>query len=171
MAKTKEQKKAILERLISAFKSGMPAVFIHFKGVTVKDESAMRTSLKRDSVSYFVAKKTLMKKALEGSGIKGEVPELKGEIAVAYATGGDDETLPARLVQGFSKQFGVERFSILGGIFERVLTGRDEIVAVASIPSLATLRGMFANIINSPRQRFAVVLSKVTEKKINNYSL
>lgn len=165
MAKTKEQKKAILERLNGAFSSGMPAVFIHFKGITVADESAMRKSLRNDGVSYFVAKKTLIGKALTDSAIAGTAPALDGEVAVAYAVTGDDETLPARAVHAFSKQFGAERFSILGGIFEKMLKGREEIVGVATIPSMTVLRGMFANIINSPRQRIALVLSKVAETK------
>ena len=38
-------------------------------------------------------------------------------------------------------------------------------VAIASIPPLQTLRGMFAQLLNSPRQRFAVVLSAVAETK------
>ncbi|MBI4067897.1 50S ribosomal protein L10 [Candidatus Kaiserbacteria bacterium] len=163
--KTKEQKKAILERLNTAFKSGMPAVFVHFKGVTVADESAMRKSLKGEGISYFVAKKTLIGKALTDSAVAGTAPALDGEVAVAYATGGDDETLPARAVHAFSKKFGAERFAILGGIFEKALQGRDAIVGVATIPPLETLRGMFANIINSPRQRFAIALSEVAKKK------
>ena len=165
MAKTKEQKKAILERLNTAFKSGMPAVFVHFRGVTVADESAMRKSLKSEGISYFVAKKTLIGKALTDSAVEGTVPAMEGEVAVAYAVEGNDETLPARAVHAFSKKFGAERFSILGGIFEKMLKGRDAIVEVATIPPLETLRGMFANIINSPRQRFAIALSKVAETK------
>jgi len=165
MAKTKEQKKAILERLQTAFTSGMPAVFVHFKGITVADESAMRTSLRNDGVSYFVAKKTLIGKTLTDSAVAGTVPALDGEVAVAYAVTGDDETLPARAVHAFSKQFGQERFSILGGIFEKMLKGREAIVEIATIPPIPVLRGMFANIINSPRQRFAIALSKVAETK------
>lgn len=165
MAKTKAQKKETLDRLTTAFKSGLPAVFVHFKGVTVADESAMRKSLKSEGVSYYVAKKTLIGKALTDSGVAGTAPELGGEVAVAYAVSGNDETLPARLVHGFSKQFGAERLSLLGGIFEKALKSREEIVEVATIPSIVVLRGMFANIINSPRQRFAVVLSKVAETK------
>ena len=165
MAKTKAQKQAILERLTGAFSSGKPAVFVHFKGVSVADESAMRKTLKQDQVAYFVAKKTLIGKALAESSISGAVPPLEGEVAVAYATAGEDETLPARLLHGFSKQFGAERFSILGGIFEKMLKGQADIVAVANIPSISVLRGMFAHVVNSPRQRFAVVLSKVAESK------
>jgi len=165
MAKTKAQKKAILERLQTAFTSGMPAVFVHFKGITVADESAMRTSLRNDGVSYFVAKKTLIGKTLTDSAVAGTVPALDGEVAVAYAVTGDDETLPARAVHVFSKQFGQERLNILGGIFEKMLKGREAIVEVATIPPISVLRGMFANIINSPRQRFAIALSKVAETK------
>jgi len=165
MAKTKAQKKAILERLQTAFTSGMPAVFVHFKGITVADESAMRTSLRSDGVSYFVAKKTLIGKALTDSAVAGTAPALDGEVAVAYAVTGDDETLPARAVHVFSKQFGQERLNILGGIFEKMLKGREAIVEVATIPPISVLRGMFANIINSPRQRFAIALSKVAETK------
>jgi ribosomal protein L10 len=36
---------------------------------------------------------------------------------------------------------------------------------IATIPSMDVLRGRFANVINSPRSRFAIVLSKVSEKK------
>jgi large subunit ribosomal protein L10 len=165
MAKTKEQKKAILERLNTAFKSGLPAVFVHFKGITVADESAMRKSLKSEGVSYFVAKKTLIGKALTDSAVAGTAPALDGEVAVAYATAGDDETLPARLAHGFSKKFGAERFAILGGIFEKKLSNSASILEIATIPSMQVLRGMFANVINSPRQRFAIALSKVAEVK------
>lgn len=164
--KSKEQKKAILDRLTTAFKSGMPAVFVHFKGVSVADESSVRRSLKSEGMSYFVAKKTLIGKALVDAHVEGTVPPLGGEVAVAYATVGGDETLPARAVHAFSKQFGMERFAILGGIFEKVLKGCDEIMEVATIPTIPILRGMFVNVINSPIQGFVIALSKIAEKKV-----
>jgi len=165
MAKTKEQKKVILERLQTAFKSGMPATFVHFKGITVADESEVRKSLKNDGISYFVAKKTLIGKALTDSGVPGTVPALDGEVAVAYAVEGNDETLPARAVHEFSKKFGAGRFSILGGIFEKALKGREEIVEIATIPPLQVLRGMFVNVINSPIQGLVIALNQVAERK------
>jgi ribosomal protein L10 len=36
---------------------------------------------------------------------------------------------------------------------------------IATIPAMPVLRGRFANVINSPIQRFAVVLNQVAEKK------
>jgi ribosomal protein L10 len=41
----------------------------------------------------------------------------------------------------------------------------EEMLGVATIPPLQTLRGMFVNLINSPIQRFAVALNQIATKK------
>ena len=68
MAKTKQQKQEILARLEEAFKTASSAVFVTFTQVTVADESEMRKQLREQGVKYFVAKKTLIGKALEKAG-------------------------------------------------------------------------------------------------------
>ena len=73
-------------------------------------------------------------------------------------------TSPARLVHEFGKKF-VEKLSIVGGIFEGKLVDASHMQMIATIPPLATLQAMFAQVINSPRQRFAVVLSEVAKKQ------
>lgn len=163
MAKTKEQKREISERLEDAFKNATSTVFVHFSKVTVADESAMRRSLRADGVKYFVAKKTLIRRALEKLGHAAEEVPLEGEIAVAYG-GENDSTLPARLMHEFGKKLA-DKLAIAGGIFEGKLVGETMMREIATIPSLLALQGMFAQVINSPRQRFAVVLSKVAETK------
>ena len=164
MAKTKEQKAAIIQRLEQAFKDSTSAVFIHFSKLNVADESALRRQLKGEGVSYFVAKKTLIRRALDSAGHKGDELPLEGEVAVAYSTASDDATASARLVHEWGKKLA-EKLTIIGGIFEGKLVGQAHMQEVATIPPLQTLRAMFAQVINSPRQRFAVVLSKVAETK------
>ena len=163
MAKTKEQKKEIIEKLEKALKEGASSVFVHFSKVTVAEESAMRRALRKEDVSYFVAKKTLIRRALEKLGHAHGTLPLEGEVAVAYG-GGTDSTVAARLVHEFGKKMS-EKLSILGGIFEGKLVDGIKMQEIATIPPMATLRAMFAQLVNSPRQRFAVVLSKVAEKK------
>ena len=163
MAKTKEQKAVIIEKLEKALKEGASSVFVHFKGLNVADETAMRRSLRAAGVSYFVAKKTLIRRALASLGHKAEEVQLEGEIAVASG-GGDDATASARLVHEVAKKL-TDKLSILGGLFEGKLMNQAAMQEIANIPPLQTLRAMFAQIINSPRVRFAVVLSKVAEKK------
>ncbi len=163
MAKTKAEKAEIIDKLADAFKNATSSVFVHFTKVTVADESAMRRALRNEGVKYFVAKKTLIRRALEKLGhAHADVP-LEGEIAVAYG-GAGDATAPARLVHDFGKKL-IDKLSILGGIFEGALIDGPRMQEIATIPSMLVLRGMFANIINSPRVRFAVVLSKVAESK------
>ena len=163
MAKSKEQKAAIIGKLEKALKEGASSVFVHFTRVNVAEESAMRRSLKKDGVSYFVAKKTLIRRALDKLGLKHDALPLEGEVAVASG-GGEDVTASARLIHEFGKKL-TDKLTILGGIFEGKLIGKAEMQEIATIPSLQTLRAMFAQVINSPHQRFAVVLSKVAEKK------
>ncbi len=163
MAKTKEQKAEIIAKLETAFKSATSAVFVGFTKVTVADESLMRRDLRGKGVSYFVAKKTLIRRALENLGhAHAELP-LEGEVAVAYSNA-EDTTTPARLIHEFGKKLA-DKLSILGGLFEGALVGEIQMREIATIPPMLVLRGMFAQVINSPRQRFAVVLSKVAEVK------
>ena len=143
-------------------KNAASTVFVHFSKVTVAEESAMRRALRAEAVGYTVAKKTLIRRALDVLGHKHADIAMDGEVAIAY--GGNDETAVARLVHEFGKKL-TDKLVILGGIFEGKIVDAAAMQAIATIPPLQTLRAMFAQIINSPRQRFAVVLSEVAKKK------
>lgn len=163
MAKTKAEKQQVISKLEQAFKDAASSVFVHFSQLSVADESAMRRNLRTEGVTYFVAKKTLIRRALESLGHKADDVDLEGEVAVAYG-GGADATAAARLVHETGKKL-VDKLFILGGIFEGKLVGKAAMQEIATIPPLQSLRGMFANIINSPRQRFAIALSEVAKTK------
>ncbi|MFA7193749.1 MAG: 50S ribosomal protein L10 [Candidatus Paceibacterota bacterium] len=160
MAITKQKKTEIIDKLKEAAKSES-AVFVSFRGVPVSEVTTMRSQLRDNGVAYFVAKKTLIKKAFAEAGIEGEVPTLDGEVAVAYST---DATAPAREVFDFHKKFG-DKLRIVGGVFENKFLARSEMEEIAQIPSLHVLRGMFVNVINSPIQGFAMVVKAYADKK------
>mgnify|MGYP001608313104 CR=1 FL=1 len=54
---------------------------------------------------------------------------------------------------------------LVGGLFDGKLVEQAMMQSIALIPSMQGLRGMFANIINSPRQRFAIAMSEVAKTK------
>lgn len=161
MAITRAKKTEVVDKLRSAFKDAKSLVFVNFKGLTVGNTTEMRRALKGENVSYTVAKKTLTKKALEGEKFEGTVPELEGELALAW---GDDLVAPARGVYAFQKKFA-ENLKILGGVFEGRYMTASEMVEIAKIPGFDVLRGKFVNIINSPIQRFVIGLSEIAKKK------
>ncbi len=160
VAITKAKKEDILARLSEVRESSEAIVFIHYKGLSVADTTAMRKELRENGVGYFVAKKTLMKRAF-GTAFTGEMPVLDGEIAVAYSA---DPMAPAQSMKEFGTKFK-DKVSIVGGVFQGAYKNQAEMIEIASIPSLQVLRGMFVNVINSPIQGFVVALNALAEKK------
>lgn len=163
MAISKDKKREIVAKLDEAFKEASSVAFVGFTKLTVKDSSKMRNDLRNSDVKYYVAKKTLIKKALETRGYTGELSELSGEVAIAW-TAGDDVTAPTRGVYEFGKKLK-GALTLLGGVFENAFIDAKAAMAIATIPPMPVLRGMFANIINSPRSRFAVALGEVAKTK------
>ena len=161
MAITKQKKTEILQDLEHIVDGADSMVFVKFSGLPVSDTTAMRKGLRENGVGYRVAKKTLMRRVLATKGFTGELPQLDGEIAVAY---GKDALTPAREVYTFAKQYK-ERVAIVGGVFEKKYMSASEMIVIASIPSMFVLRGQFVNLINSPIQRMVTVLDRIAEKR------
>jgi len=162
MAITKAKKADIVAKLSDAFSKATTVVFVKFGKLSVADTSAMRKTLKEGGTQYVVAKKTLIRRALAARGFEGEIPELPGEIAIAWSA--DDATAPARGIWEHGKKHK-DSLSIMGGVFEGAYADAAKMTAIATIPSVQVLRGMFVNIINSPRQRFALALGEVAKLK------
>jgi large subunit ribosomal protein L10 len=162
MAISKDKKREIVAKLTDAFKEASSIAFVGFSKLTVKDASKLRTELSKEGVRYFVAKKTLIRKALSERGYQGEVPELPGEVAVAWTT--SDVTAPSRGVHEFGRKLK-GALSLLGGVFEGAFLDAGKMTEIATIPPMIVLRGMFVNVINSPIQGLVIALDKIREKK------
>ncbi len=160
MARTKEQKKEIVAKLETLMAGAKSLVFVNIHGLKVADATAMRRKLKTDKVGLFVAKKTLTARALDSKKYAGTSPALSGEFALAY---GADLVAPARGVYEFQGKFK-DKVSIMGGVFEGKYMDREEMLAIAAIPPLDTLRGMFVNVINSPIQGLVMALDQISKR-------
>ena len=164
MAITRKKKEEIVAKVGDIAKSAKTLVFANFKGLTVAEQNEMRKAFRTQGIGYVVAKKSLLRRALDAAKYQGDAPALDGEIALAYGT---DELAPARELAVFVKKFG-EHLAFAGGVFGGKYVGRDEMIAIAAIPGIDTLRAQFVQLINSPLQRFAVVLHAKAEKTIGN---
>jgi large subunit ribosomal protein L10 len=162
MAISKEKKSAISEKLARVLEAARSVVFVRFHMLSVADTAAVRKSLKGEGVGYYVAKKTLIKRALAAKGYAGEIPDMEGEIALAWSE--SDSTAPARLIYAAGRKYK-DALAIAGGVFENAFADAERMLAIATIPALPVLRGMFAQIINSPRSRLAVALAEVAKTK------
>lgn len=162
MAITKEKKRETAAKLRKIAAEANAVAFVNFHGLTVANVTELRRKLRSEGVSYLVAKKTLARKAFADSGIAGALPELPGELGIAY---GADPVAPAREIFSFQKKFE-NKISLVGGVFEKAYADKEKITALASIPPLPALRAEFAALINSPIQRLVSVLGEVAKARV-----
>ena len=161
MALSKDKKKEVVGVVNDIISDSGCVTFVTFRGLGVEDANQMRSELREKEVGYRVTKKTLAKRALDSATIEGEQPELEGELALVYSS---DILTAAQEIYGQQKKLE-DKVAIVGGIFDGVYKSKDEMLHIAQIPSMQTLRGQFVNIINSPLQGFASVLNQIAEKQ------
>jgi len=161
MLNTLAKKKEVVATLAQTFKDSKSIVFFNFHKLKMADTMAMRRKLRAEKVGTTVAKKTLMKRALAEVGFEGTMPELEGEIGLAFAP---DLTAPARELYEFQKKYK-ESLSIVGGVFDGKFLSKEEMLVIANIPSQKTLYAQFVNVINSPIQGLVVALNQIASKK------
>ncbi len=157
----KSKKGEMIKDLDKMIKDSSSVVFVNFHGMKVADETILRRGLREQGVDYKVSRKTLLKRALLKKA-EGEIPELSGEVAIAYSK---DEIASPREIYNFQKTHkGI--LDILGGIFEGKFVGKEKMMEIAVIPSREVLLSKIAFLLKSPIQRLAIAVNEVA--KIRN---
>jgi large subunit ribosomal protein L10 len=161
MALTKAKKTEVVASVKKILDNAKTVVFVNFHKLTVLETTQIRKALRESQVGYYVAKKTLIKRALDEKKYTGELPALDGEVALVYS---EDQIAGAREIFNFQKKFD-KRISIIGGIFEEGYKDQASMLSIANIPSRHTLYAQFVNLINSPIQGLVIALNGIAEKK------
>jgi len=156
----KSKKQEMIKDLEKAIKDSQSLVFVNFHGLKVGDETMLRRELRNKEVGYKVSRKTLLKRALDGKA-EGTIPELVGEVGIAYSK---DQTACAREVYNFQKTHK-GMLGILGGIFEGQFVGGEKMMEIATIPSREVLLSKIAFLLRSPMQRLAIAVNEVAKTK------
>ncbi|MEK7504973.1 MAG: 50S ribosomal protein L10 [Patescibacteria group bacterium] len=162
MAISREKKTKILAKLEERLAAAETVVFVNFHGLAVNSVNELRRALEAMKVGYVVAKKTLIRRALETqSRFKGEIPTLDGEVAIAT---GADPILPAKGVYEF-KQKVKEGIKILGGVFGGEYVSAEKMEQIAAIPAREVLYGQLVNLINYPIAGLVIALSEIAKQR------
>ena len=156
MPKSKSQKQVIVDDLAEKFSKMKSVAFVHFFGLKVKNIEDLRKRCRKEGIDYVVAKKTLLKRALEKSGITGVNPEeLNGEVATAFSY--QDEVAAAKLLAAFAREH--EPLKFVGGILEGKLIDAKGMKALAALPGKKELLGQLVGTIQGPVRGFVTVLA------------
>ena len=114
-AKVLSEKQAIVEALAKRIQNAGAGVLVDYKGITVAEDTALRTDLRKDGVEYTVVKNTLARKALDKLGMNELDSVLSGTTSLA--TTENDPIAPFRILNDYSKKLG-ERFNIKAAFME-----------------------------------------------------
>ena len=160
MAKTKEQKKEILRNLKEKIDKSKSIVFTQFDALGVKENEELRQSLRENNSEYCVAKKTLLNIALKESenykDIELNIRDFDGKTAVVF--GYEDEVAPAKVIHDFRKA-NEDKVEFLGGILENKIIQKEEVAALAKLPSKQELYAKIVGSLNAPISGFVNALA------------
>lgn len=154
---SKQQKKAIIDRLAKALKGAKSIVLTDFSGLTVKEIQGLRQDLKKAQAHYQVIKKTLLDLALKKAGINLKTKQFKGSVAIGLSA--NDGIVLAKILYNFAR--GHEKLRLLGGILttpKQSILNQEQIIALAQIPGKEQLLGQLVATLASPLRNFGFIL-------------
>ena len=169
-----EAKRVEIDSLAKCVKSSQAIFIVEFRGLTVSKSTAIRRAVRSSGGEMKVAKNTLMRIALRESGEITADSIDTGPNAYVFAY--NDAAATARALRDFSKEKGNEALVIKGGILGGKELNRDQVNALADLPSrdvmLATLLGVlngpirgFVTVLSGPARGLVTALSQIKEQK------
>ena len=161
-AKVLSEKQAIVEALAERIKNAGAGLLVDYKGITVAEDTALRTELRKDGVEYTVVKNTLTRKALDKLGMSDLDHVLNGTTSLATAE--NDPIAPFRIINDYSKKLG-DRFNIKAAFMEGKVLNDSEIAEMAELPGKDALYAKVLGTMIAPITGLAVCLGQILEQK------
>lgn len=116
-AKVLSEKQAIVAALAERLNSASAGVFVDYKGITVDEDTKLRTELRQNDVEYSVVKNTLTRFALKDAGLEAMSDLLNGTTSLATSTA--DPIVPIRMIHDMSEKMAKDNKFIVKGAFLR----------------------------------------------------
>ena len=156
------EKQAIVEALVERIKNASAGILVDYRGITVAEDTELRTALRKDEVNYTVVKNTLTRKALDKLGMNELDSVLNGTTSLATAA--NDPIAPFRIISDYSKKLG-DRFNIKAAFMEGKVLNEKEIAEMAELPSKDALYAKVLGTMIAPITGLAVCLGQILEQK------
>ena len=161
-AKVLSEKQAVVEALVERLKSSASGVLVDYKGITVAEDTALRTEMRKNEVNYTVIKNTLARRALDQLNLGDLDAVLEGTTSLATAE--NDPIAPFRILNDYSKKLG-DRFNIKAAYMEGKVLNADEISEMSSLPSKDALYAKVLGTMIAPITGLAVCLGQILEQQ------
>ena len=150
-------KQIIVDALLEQLNSSPFLIVVSYAGMTVPEFEEIRNRLREAGASLHVSKNSYIKRACESAEIPAEITEhLTGQTAVVY--GESDICAAAKVLKNFSSEF--DRPEIRGGSMDAKLLGKEEVMALASLPSRDVLLAQLLGTLQAPATQLVRTLNE-----------
>lgn len=160
-AKVLSEKQAIVAALVERISNAQAGVLVDYKGITVAEDTELRTAMRKDGVEYTVVKNTLTRKALDQLSMNELDSHLNGTTSLATSA---DPIAPFRIITEYSKKLG-DRFNIKAAFMDGKVLSDAEIADLSTLTSINDLYSKLAGSLNAIISGLAVCLNEVVEQK------
>ena len=160
-AKVLSEKQAIVASLTEKLQGAAAGVIVDYKGITVAEDTTLRTQCRENNIDYAVVKNTLLRFAFNNTGLNDLDDLLNGTTSLALA---DDPVAPARVMADYAKKLD-GKFEIKGGFMEGKVVSLETVNALAAIPALPVLQAQVLGTMLAPISALACVLKQIAEKQ------
>ncbi len=158
-AKILEGKKAAVANLVEELKGAAAGVIVDYRGLTVEEDTELRTKFRAAGVKYTVIKNSILGFAAKEVGLEGLDEVLHGPTALAYHT--EDMVAPAKVFSDFVKDHDIVSFK--SGFMEGKVISLDEVKQLASTPSKEVLIAKMMGSLQSPVSGLVRLLNTIVE--------
>lgn len=158
----RQHKEAVVIELKDMFAKANASFLVEYKGVSVPQLQALRRQLREQRGFLKITKARLMKRATENlEAIDGFRQNFKEQVGLIFAL--DEAPGVAKKIVDFSKEN--ESLKVIAGYFESQVMSKEEVVALASIPSREVLLAQLVGALQAPLSQFAACINQLKEKK------
>ena len=159
--KVLEAKRQVVEELAGKLQTAVSGVLVKYEGITVADDTALRTALRKAGIEYSVMKNTLTGRACEMVGYGDMKQYLSGMTAIAISQ--DDAIAPAKIMKEYADK--IPTFEIKAGFVDGGVIDQAGVEALAATPSKEVLIAKMMGSLMSSLYGLAYVLQAKIDKE------
>lgn len=167
-----EQKKQAVQELAEKMRSAASGVLVDYRGLTVEQDTELRSQLRKAGVEYKVVKNTLTRFAAQETGLDELDPFLHGPTSLALTY--EDPVAAAKILSDYAKKN--KKLEIKVGFVEGRVIDAKEVKELGELPSKEVLIAKvlagfnapisgFVNVLNGNIRGLAVALKAIADKK------
>ncbi len=157
-------KQQTIEELNDVFGRAKSAILAHYHGISAADMTVLRTHMRERAVVFRVIKNTLAQKAVKGTPLEVLESELKGPVSLLVSF--DDIVAPAKALSDYAKSGVKKSPDVVAGVIEGQQVTKEQIKALADLPSKEVLLSQMLSVMNGPTTNFVGVFSALLRKLV-----